>query len=51
MFQLFDSPSEEKDLLFKDGSKGFLRIPPTMDAGLYLGSNYLKAVRGLRESE
>ncbi|XP_039693491.1 lactotransferrin [Pteropus medius] len=50
MFQLFDSPSEEKDLLFKDGSKGFLRIPPTMDAGLYLGSNYLKAVRGLRET-
>ncbi|ELK10163.1 Lactotransferrin [Pteropus alecto] len=50
MFQLFDSPSEEKDLLFKDGSKGFLRIPPTMDAGLYLGSNYLKAVRGLTET-
>ncbi|XP_029774103.1 lactotransferrin [Suricata suricatta] len=48
-FQLFGSPGEEKDLLFKDSAIGFLRIPPKVDAGLYLGFNYLTAVQGLRE--
>ncbi|XP_045394911.1 inhibitor of carbonic anhydrase-like isoform X4 [Lemur catta] len=35
-FQLFGSP-HGKDLLFTDAARGFLRVPPKMDAKLYLG--------------
>uniref|UniRef100_A0A8C9DVJ7 Transferrin-like domain-containing protein n=1 Tax=Prolemur simus TaxID=1328070 RepID=A0A8C9DVJ7_PROSS len=35
-FQLFGSP-HGKDLLFTDAAHGFLRVPPKMDAKLYLG--------------
>nr|XP_003476776.1 serotransferrin [Cavia porcellus] len=47
-FQLFSSP-HGKDLLFKDSTQGFLRIPPRMDYRLYLGYQYVTAVRNLRE--
>ncbi|XP_059520279.1 lactotransferrin [Myotis daubentonii] len=49
-FQLFSSPRGQKDLLFKDNALGFLRIPPKIDAGLYLGSNYVTALKGLKET-
>ncbi|EPY73426.1 lactotransferrin precursor [Camelus ferus] len=49
-FQLFGSPAGQKDLLFKDSALGLLRIPSKIDSGLYLGSNYITAIRGLRES-
>ncbi|XP_057561065.1 lactotransferrin [Hippopotamus amphibius kiboko] len=49
-FQLFASPREQKDLLFKDSAIGFLRIPSKIDSGLYLGFRYLTAVKGLRET-
>ncbi|KAI5207914.1 Lactotransferrin [Manis pentadactyla] len=49
-FQLFGSPSGQKDLLFKDSALGFLRIPSKIDSGLYLGFNYLTATAGLRET-
>ncbi|XP_039084165.1 lactotransferrin [Hyaena hyaena] len=48
-FQLFGSPEGMKDLLFKDSAIGFLRVPSKVDAGLYLGFNYLTAIQGLRE--
>nr|XP_012421964.1 PREDICTED: serotransferrin isoform X2 [Odobenus rosmarus divergens] len=48
VFQLFSSPLG-KDLLFKDSAKGFLRIPPKMDTWLYLGYDYVTALRNLRE--
>ncbi|XP_012519521.1 PREDICTED: serotransferrin [Propithecus coquereli] len=38
-FQLFGSP-HGKDLLFTDATHGFLRVPPKMDAKLYLGYEY-----------
>ncbi|XP_047387288.1 lactotransferrin [Sciurus carolinensis] len=50
-FQLFSSPPGQKDLMFKDTALGFLRVPPKIDAGLYLGSNYFTAIKNLRESE
>nr|XP_031532978.1 serotransferrin [Vicugna pacos] len=46
-FQLFSSP-HGKDLLFKDSANGFLKIPPKMDSQLYLGYEYVTAVRNLR---
>ncbi|NP_001290496.1 lactotransferrin precursor [Camelus dromedarius] len=49
-FQLFGSPAGQKDLLFKDSALGLLRIPSKIDSGLYLGSNYITAIRGLRET-
>ncbi|XP_045712983.1 lactotransferrin [Phyllostomus hastatus] len=49
-FELFSSPRGQKDLLFKDNALGFLRIPSKVDAGLYLGSGYLTAIKNLRES-
>ncbi|XP_036985916.2 lactotransferrin [Artibeus jamaicensis] len=49
-FQLFSSPRGQKDLLFKDNALGFLRIPSKVDAGLYLGSSYLTAIKNLKES-
>lgn len=49
-FQLFSSPPGEKDLLFKDNALGFVRIPSKIDAGLYLGSKYLTAIRNLKET-
>ncbi|XP_022438232.1 serotransferrin-like [Delphinapterus leucas] len=47
-FQLFSSP-HGKDLLFKDSANGFLKIPPKMDSWLYLGYEYVTALRNLRE--
>ncbi|KAL2804358.1 serotransferrin isoform 3 [Daubentonia madagascariensis] len=47
-FQLFSSP-HGKDLLFKDSAQGFLKVPPRMDSRLYLGYEYVTAVRNLRE--
>ncbi|XP_008579346.1 PREDICTED: serotransferrin-like, partial [Galeopterus variegatus] len=49
-FQLFSSP-HGKDLLFKDSAHGFLKVPPRMDASLYLGYEYVTAVRNLREGK
>ncbi|XP_062970506.1 lactotransferrin [Cynocephalus volans] len=50
-FQLFGSPAKQKDLLFKDSALGLLRIPSSIDAGLYLGFGYYTAIQNLRESE
>uniref|UniRef100_H0WRM6 Serotransferrin n=1 Tax=Otolemur garnettii TaxID=30611 RepID=H0WRM6_OTOGA len=47
-FQLFSS-SLGKDLLFKDSAQGFLRVPSRMDFRLYLGYEYVTALRNLRE--
>ncbi|XP_059776287.1 serotransferrin-like [Balaenoptera ricei] len=47
-FQLFSSP-HGKDLLFKDSANGFLKVPPKMDSWLYLGYEYVTALRNLRE--
>ncbi|CAO2633806.1 Tf, partial [Lemmus lemmus] len=49
-FQLFDSPLE-KDLLFKNSAIGLLRIPSRMDYRLYLGHNYVTAIRNVREGQ
>ncbi|XP_045435231.1 inhibitor of carbonic anhydrase-like isoform X5 [Pipistrellus kuhlii] len=46
-FKLFGSP-HRKDLLFTDAARGFLKVPPKMDAMLYLGYEYLSAIRSLR---
>ncbi|XP_037380573.1 inhibitor of carbonic anhydrase-like isoform X2 [Talpa occidentalis] len=46
-FQLFDSPHGE-DLLFTDATRGFLRVPPIMDAKLYLGNERFAAIQHLR---
>ncbi|XP_072642601.1 lactotransferrin [Canis lupus baileyi] len=50
-FQLFGSPSGEKDLLFKDSAIGFLRIPSNIDSELYLGFNYINAIQSLKEKD
>ncbi|KAK2091022.1 hypothetical protein P7K49_030306 [Saguinus oedipus] len=50
-FQLFGSPSGEKDLLFKDSAIGFFRVPARIDSGLYLGSSYFTAIQNLRKSK
>ncbi|XP_019292415.2 serotransferrin [Panthera pardus] len=47
-FQLFSS-TLGKDLLFKDSAQGLLRIPSKMDTWLYLGYEYVTALRNLRE--
>ncbi|XP_016079806.1 PREDICTED: serotransferrin-like [Miniopterus natalensis] len=47
-FQLFSSP-HGKDLLFKDSAQGFLKVPPKMDSWMYLGYEYVTALRNLRE--
>lgn len=47
-FQLFSSP-HGKNLLFKDSAQGFLKVPPRMDSNLYLGYEYVTAVRNLRD--
>lgn len=46
-FQLFASP-HGKDLLFTDDTDGFLRVPPKMDAKLYVGYEYLAAIQRQR---
>ncbi|XP_074859859.1 serotransferrin [Carettochelys insculpta] len=46
-FQLFSSP-HGKDLLFKDIATGFVRLPPMIDAQLYLGYNYWMDIQSLR---
>ncbi|KAM7064483.1 lactotransferrin [Molossus nigricans] len=48
-FQLFGSPTGQKDLLFKDNALGLLRVPLNIDAGLYLGANYITAIKSLKE--
>ncbi|KAJ8790755.1 hypothetical protein J1605_021183 [Eschrichtius robustus] len=45
-FQLFGSP-HGKDLLFTDAALGFFRVPPKMDAKLYLGYEYFSAIQHL----
>ncbi|KAB0373905.1 hypothetical protein FD755_014161 [Muntiacus reevesi] len=45
-FQLFYSP-HGKDLLFTDATVGFLRVPPKMDAKLYLGYEYFSVIQHL----
>lgn len=47
-FQLFSSPFGI-NLLFKDSAIGLLRVPSKMDYKLYLGHNYVTAIRNLRE--
>ncbi|MCQ7614250.1 hypothetical protein NP188_24505, partial [Salmonella enterica] len=47
-FQMFKS-SPAKDLLFKDSALGLLRVPSGMDSKLYLGYQYVTAVRNLQE--
>ncbi|XP_006883485.1 PREDICTED: inhibitor of carbonic anhydrase-like [Elephantulus edwardii] len=49
-FQLFGSP-HGKDLLFTDAAQGFVRVPPKVDALMYLGSESSEAIRILREGE
>ncbi|XP_030897117.1 inhibitor of carbonic anhydrase-like isoform X1 [Leptonychotes weddellii] len=46
-FQLFASP-HGKDLLFTDDTDGFLRVPPKMDAKLYVGYEYFAAFQHQR---
>uniref|UniRef100_A0A8I3QAD7 Transferrin-like domain-containing protein n=1 Tax=Canis lupus familiaris TaxID=9615 RepID=A0A8I3QAD7_CANLF len=46
-FQLFASP-HGKDLLFTDATDGFLRVPPKMDAKLYVGYEYFSAIQRLK---
>uniref|UniRef100_A0A452RUL8 Transferrin-like domain-containing protein n=1 Tax=Ursus americanus TaxID=9643 RepID=A0A452RUL8_URSAM len=46
-FQLFASP-HGKDLLFTDATHGFLRVPPKMDAKLYVGYEYFAAIQHQR---
>ncbi|XP_004835081.1 lactotransferrin [Heterocephalus glaber] len=50
-FQLFGSPRGKKDLLFKDSSLGFVRVPKKIDTGLYLGFGYLSSIRNMEETE
>ena len=45
-FQLFYSP-HGKDLLFTDAAIEFLRVPPKMDAKLYLGYEYFSVIQHL----
>ncbi|KAL1782078.1 serotransferrin [Sigmodon hispidus] len=47
-FKLFGSPLE-RDLMFKDSAIGLVRVPSRMDYRLYLGHNYVTAIRNLRE--
>ncbi|XP_042638357.1 lactotransferrin [Orycteropus afer afer] len=49
VFQLFASPPEKKDLLFKDSTLRLSRIPPKIDVGLYLGFGYFTALQNLRK--
>ncbi|KAM9601760.1 serotransferrin [Trichechus inunguis] len=49
-FHLFSSP-HGKNLLFKDSAEGFLKVPPAMDAWLYLGYEYVTAIRNLKEGK
>ncbi|XP_042636333.1 serotransferrin-like [Orycteropus afer afer] len=49
-FQVFSSP-HGKNLLFKDSAEGFLKVPSGMDAWLYLGYNYVSALRNLKEGK
>nr|KAF6335880.1 transferrin [Pipistrellus kuhlii] len=48
-FQLFSS-SEGKNLLFKDSTQGFLKVPPKMDAWMYLGYEYVSVMKNLKEN-
>uniref|UniRef100_A0A671FX22 Serotransferrin n=1 Tax=Rhinolophus ferrumequinum TaxID=59479 RepID=A0A671FX22_RHIFE len=47
-FQLFSSP-HGKDLLFTDSAHGLLKIPSKIDSWMYLGYEYVTAIRNLRE--
>lgn len=47
-FQLFSS-SHGKDLMFRDSAHGLLKIPSKIDSWMYLGYEYVTAIRNLRE--
>ncbi|KAM9187343.1 LOW QUALITY PROTEIN: inhibitor of carbonic anhydrase-like [Dugong dugon] len=49
-FQLFGSPYG-KDLLFTDAAHGFLKVPPKMDAWLYLGYEHITVIQHLSGDE
>ncbi|XP_045153751.1 serotransferrin [Echinops telfairi] len=49
-FQVFSSP-HGKNLMFKDSATGFLRVPAGMDAWLYLGFDYVTALRNIKEGK
>ncbi|XP_078012958.1 serotransferrin isoform X1 [Phascolarctos cinereus] len=49
-FQLFGS-HHGKDLLFKDSTNRFLRLPPKMDHEQYLGYKHMKALKTLTMSK
>ncbi|XP_049726543.1 inhibitor of carbonic anhydrase-like isoform X1 [Elephas maximus indicus] len=49
-FQLFGSPYG-KDLLFTDAAHGFLKVPPKMDAWLYLGYEHITVIQHLKGGE
>ncbi|XP_043847283.1 lactotransferrin-like [Dromiciops gliroides] len=46
-FNLFSSP-HGKDLLFKDTANRLLRIPPKMDYELYLGYQFIQAIKPMK---
>ncbi|KAM6169274.1 lactotransferrin [Rhynchocyon petersi] len=50
-FQLFASPQGKKDLLFKDNTCAFSRIPPEIDAKLYVGYDYVASNKNLKEKK
>ncbi|KAM4821185.1 lactotransferrin [Thomomys bottae] len=50
-FKLFSSPVGQRDLLFKDSTIGFLRVPQKIDSKLYLGSRHIIAFQNLKERE
>ncbi|XP_010597810.1 serotransferrin-like [Loxodonta africana] len=49
-FHIFSS-THGRNLLFKDSAQGFLKVPSEMDATLYLGYEYVSAIRNLREGK
>jgi hypothetical protein len=50
-FQLFASPSGQKDLLFKESAIGFVRVPQKVDVGLYLTFSYTTSIQNLNKSK
>ncbi|NP_032548.2 lactotransferrin precursor [Mus musculus] len=50
-FQLFASPSGQKDLLFKESAIGFVRVPQKVDVGLYLTFSYTTSIQNLNKKQ
>ncbi|XP_021027739.1 lactotransferrin [Mus caroli] len=50
-FQLFASPSGQKDLLFKESAIGFVRVPKRVDVGLYLTFSYTTSIQNLNKKQ